>query len=90
MVRKIGTTFGMAIAGMCLVATVAMAQSASPLTGPGQAMTCTQDDGKGTCTAATGVDGKAVVVVGEGLEKGALMTCVDRGNVVNCGKVVAK
>ena len=45
---------------------------------------CTRDDGKGNCTAATGVDGKEFVVHGEGLKSGAYMTCVDRGTMVDC------
>ena len=47
-------------------------------------LTCTRDDGKGNCTAATGKDGKEFVVNGEGLKSGATMTCIDRGTVVDC------
>ena len=47
---------GGAMAVLCLVSTLAMADE----------MTCTAGDGKGNCTAATGPDGKVVVVVGEG------------------------
>ena len=49
-----------------------------------QHMTCTADDGKGNCTAARGVDGKNIVVVGEGMKTGSAMTCIDSGSVVNC------
>jgi hypothetical protein len=47
-------------------------------------MTCTKDNGKGVCVAATGADGKEMVVNGEGLKSGATMNCVDRGTVVDC------
>jgi hypothetical protein len=47
-------------------------------------MTCVRDNGKGDCVAATGADGKEFVVVGEGLKSGASMSCIDRGNVVEC------
>jgi hypothetical protein len=104
MLRTMGKTFGSAMAALCLVATLALAQSqtsASPMSpaedtavrqhqtqkpthGQPQPMTCTKDDGKGTCTAAAGPDGREMVVVGVGMEKGASMTCTDRGNVVDC------
>ena len=47
-------------------------------------MTCAKDDGKGDCIAATGPDGKTVVVVGEGVKTGETMDCVDRGNIIAC------
>jgi hypothetical protein len=66
----------MAMAMMCLVSTLALAQN--------QAMTCTKDDGKRGCIAAVGTDGKVILVVGDNLKTGALMTCGDRGYVVAC------
>ena len=108
MLRHISKTVGSAMVALCLVSTLATAQSQSsappipqaqnPIVylnkaqHPPQAqaqvqpqpMTCTKDDRKGTCTAAAGADDKEIVVVGEGLGKGALMTCVDKGNVVDC------
>jgi hypothetical protein len=45
---------------------------------------CARDDGKGDCVAARGADGKEFVVVGKGLKSGAAMSCVDRGNMVDC------
>jgi hypothetical protein len=100
MLRKISTTVGSAMAALCLVSTLALAQYQTPpppasrsqqpavsdsRTQPQpQHMTCTADDGKGNCTAARGVDGKNVVVVGEGMKTGSAMTCVDTGNAVNC------
>jgi hypothetical protein len=47
-------------------------------------MICIKDNGKGNCVAARGADGREIVVVGEGLKSGAYMTCVDRGNMVDC------
>ena len=104
MLRHMSKTFGSAMATLCLVATLAMAQAprpAQPMPPPdnptmrqrqsqqppeSHAMTliCTRDDGKGDCTAAAGADGKEFVVVGEGLVKGSLMHCLDKGNVVSC------
>jgi len=49
-----------------------------------QNLTCTRDNGKGDCVAAAGADCKEIVVVGEGLERGETMACVDMGNVVQC------
>ena len=72
--RTIGKTLGGALAVLCLVSTLAVANE----------MTCTASDGKGNCTVATGTDGKAIVVVGEGVQVGELMTCVDRGYMINC------
>jgi hypothetical protein len=109
MLRHITTTFGSAMAALCLVSTLAMAQTpmtpqygnTTPQQGHRQEssterqmektseaqrirLTCTKDDGKGNCTAATGTDGKDFVVNGEGLKSGATMSCVDRGTVVDC------
>jgi hypothetical protein len=55
-----------------------------PESRPMMKMTCVKDNGKGNCVAATGADGKEVVVNGEGLKSGAMMNCFDRGNVVDC------
>jgi len=59
---------------LCLVSTMAMAVE----------MTCIASDGKGNCTAATGPDGREVVVVGEGLKPGDKMECVDRATLIDC------
>ena len=40
--------------------------------------------GKGNCTAATGSDGKVIVVVGEGVKVGEQVSCVDTGYMINC------
>jgi hypothetical protein len=105
MLRNMSRTVGSAMAALCLVSTLAMAQAQypaqrmAPQTGhttpqqghrqnPSQGqpmnMTCVRDNGKGDCVAATGADGKEFVVVGEGLKSGASMSCIDRGNVVEC------
>ena len=132
MLRPITTTVGSTLAALCLVSTLAMAQSpystqsqyptqpepyqsqpqypAQPMTPqygnttpqqghrqhPAQSerqypsereamrMICSKDNGKGKCVAARGADGREIVVVGEGLKSGAYMTCVDRGNMVDC------
>jgi hypothetical protein len=109
MLRNITKAVWSAMATLCLVSTLAIAQTPmTPQTGnttpqqghrqgsstesqmektsQGQRMrlTCTRDDGKGNCTAATGADGKEFVVNGEGLKSGATMSCVDRGSVVDC------
>jgi hypothetical protein len=81
MLRTIGKAVGVAMAMMCLVSTLAIAQD--------QAMTCTKDDGKRGCTAAAGTDGKVILVVGDNVKTGALMTCDDRGYIVACRARVA-
>jgi lipid-binding SYLF domain-containing protein len=74
MLRQCGKTVGGVLAVLCLVSTWAVAAE----------MTCTASDGKGNCTAAVGADGKAVVVVGEGVKVGDKMECVDKGNIIDC------
>jgi len=74
MLRQFRKTLGGALALVCLVSTLALADE----------MTCTASDGKGTCTTATGPDGTSLVVVGEGLKVGEKMDCVDRGNMIAC------
>jgi hypothetical protein len=69
---------GMAIAVLGLVATLAGAED----------MTCTKDNGAGTCIAAVDAAGKTVVVVGESLKVGDTMDCTDRGNLIACHAVV--
>jgi hypothetical protein len=109
MLRNMTKTVGSALAALCLVSTLAMAQAQQPQTQPqypSQPMApqtgnttpqqghrqdanpmmliCAKDNGKGDCVAARGPDGKEFVVNGEGLKSGASMSCVDRGNVVEC------
>src|SRR5688572_22663439 len=75
--RILRKTLGSAIAMLCLVSTLAVATE----------MTCTKDDGKGQCIAATDPDGKTLVV-GEGLKAGEQMECEDRGNMIACQPLV--
>jgi hypothetical protein len=90
MLRNIGKTFGSAMAALCLVSSLMVVQTSSQTLPQGQSqnMTCTKDNGKGVCTAARTADGKEVLVVGQGLERGDSMTCIDRGNIVDCKPVV--
>jgi hypothetical protein len=76
--RQFGKTLGGVLALVCLVSTLAIADE----------MTCTASDGKGTCTTATGPEGKSLVVVGEGLKVGEKMDCVDRGTMIACQAVL--
>jgi hypothetical protein len=76
MLRTISKTVGGALALLCLASTLAIAAP--------QTMTCTASDGKGNCTVATGADGKAIVVVGEGVQVGDTIVCQDRGYMINC------
>ena len=79
MLRILGKTLGSAFAVLCLISSLAVATE----------MTCAKDDGKGNCVAATDPDGRAIVVVGEGLKTGEQMDCVDRGNMIACQPLVA-
>jgi hypothetical protein len=79
MVRTVRKTLGGALALLCLASTLAIAD--------GRTMTCLQVDGKGNCTSAAGPDGKEIVVVGDNIDKGALMSCVDKGYMVACEKL---
>jgi hypothetical protein len=76
MLQTISKTVGGALALLGLAATLAIAAP--------QTMTCTASDGKGNCTVATGADGKAIVVVGEGVQVGDTVVCQDRGYMINC------
>jgi hypothetical protein len=82
MLRKVGKTVGGALALLCLASTLTIAQT--------QTMVCTASDGKGNCTVATGADGKAIVVVGEGVQVGDKVSCQDKGYMINCATVVTK
>jgi hypothetical protein len=55
-----------------------------------QTMTCTASDGKGNCTAAVGLDGKAIVIVGDGVQVGEKVNCQDRGYMISCATVATK
>ena len=76
MLRTVRKTVGGALALLCLASTLAIAQT--------QTMTCTASDGKGNCTVATSADGKAIVVVGEGVQVGDTVACQNRRYMINC------
>ena len=79
MLRTVTKTVGGTLALLCLASTLAIAQ--------GQTMTCTASDGKGNCTVATGPDGKAIVVIGDGVQVGDKVICQNRGYMISCETV---
>jgi hypothetical protein len=86
MLRNISKTLAGTVTVLCLVSSLAVAQT-PPQTPPvrqPQKMTCSKVDGKGDCVAATTADGKEIVVVGEGVKEGDAMICVNLGTVVDC------
>jgi hypothetical protein len=82
MLRTVTKTVGGALALLCLASTLVLAQ--------GQTMTCTASDGKGNCTVAAGADGKAIVVVGDGVQVGDKINCQNRGYMISCETVPTK
>jgi len=83
MLRNIGKAFGIAMAMMCLVSTLAMAQP-SP---PGQPMVCTKVDSSGYCIEAKAPDNKVIVIKTEGVKVDEKITCVTTGSSTTCTKV---
>jgi hypothetical protein len=83
MLRTIGKTVSMAIAGMCLVSTLAIAQTSAP----GQTMVCSKVDTHGYCIEAKAQNDKLVTVRVEGLKVSEKMTCVTAGTDTTCTKV---
>ena len=86
MLRQIRKTVRSAMAALCLVSSLTLAQT-PPQTLPQsqpQLLTCSKDDSKGDCVAAKTPDGKEIVVIGKGMQKGAAMACVNTGNRVSC------
>src|SRR5438128_10701185 len=99
MLQTIGKTIGMAIAGMCLVSTLAIAQVPAPVPPPplpgmppasGTPMVCTKVDMRGNCVEAKTPDEKMVTVQGYGIKVGEKMTCVIAGPVTTCTKVTMR
>jgi len=82
MLRTVGKTLGGALALLCLTSALALAQ--------GEAMVCAKDNGMGTCIAGTGLYGKTVVVIGEGVKMGQTMACHDRGYMISCELIETK
>ena len=89
MLHNSAKILGDALILLCLVSTVAGAQIPMLSNRPPRNMTCTKDDGRGNCTMAEGLNGKEVMVIGQGLKKGTRMTCVDTGDIVNCRKILS-
>ncbi len=85
MLRTIGKTFGMTLAGLCLVSGLAMAQT--PPSAPGQTMVCTKVDASGYCIEAKAQDDKMVTVRVEGVKVSEKVTCVTTGTTTTCTKV---
>jgi hypothetical protein len=83
MLRKISETFGMAMAGMCLVSTLAMAQP----TAPGMTMVCTKVDASGYCIEAKSKDDKVMPIRVEGVKVSEEVSCVTSGGTTTCTKV---
>ena len=84
MLRTIGKTVCMALAGMGLVSTLAMAQP----TAPGQTMTCTKIDSSGFCIEAKAKDDKMIVIKTEGVKVGEQLSCVTTSTSTTCTKVI--
>jgi len=76
-------TLGIALSGLCLISTLAVAQM--PATD--MPMVCTKVDAMGNCVEAKGADEKMVIVKGEGIKIGEKMTCVKSGDTTTCTKV---
>jgi len=94
MLRTIGKTSGMALAGMCLISTLAMAQTTPGTTptpggtmGAGREMTCTKVDASGFCIEAKGSDDKMMTIHTEGVKMNERMTCTTSGSDTTCKKV---
>ena len=81
--HTLGKACGGAMAILCMVSTLAMAQ--------GQTMVCTKVNDRGSCIEAKGPDGKIGVVKGEGVKVGETMTCITApGGDLTCTKVSVK
>ena len=93
--RQIGKMFGGAMAMMCLVSTLAIAQTPTPgmpplpgtPPGPAVPMVCTRVDMSGNFVEAKAPDESMVIVQGEGIKVGEKMTCVTTGSTTTCTKV---
>jgi len=75
MIQKLTQTLGLAVAGLCMVSTLAVAGE----------MTCTKADEKG-CTMAKGADGKEMAVMGAGMKMGDKMDCMSKDGKMDCMK----
>jgi len=94
MLRIIGKMFGGAMAMMCLVSTLTIAQPLPPGVppppgtppAPSMPMVCTKMDMSGNCVEAKAPDEKMIVVQGPGIKVGEKMTCVTVGDTTTCTK----
>ena len=83
MLRNISKTFGMAMAGMCLVSTLAIAQPVAP----GERMVCTKVDAEGYCVEAKSKDDTMKPIRAEGVKVSEEVECVTSGATTTCTKV---
>src|SRR5690349_6705783 len=103
MLRTIGKIFGGTMVMLCLVSTLAIAQSQSSswrfvtpsqpqvqAQPQSQATPCTQDDGKGNCTADVAKNGQVIAFTGEDVHTGDSVFCVIADNTMRCTKIVTK
>ena len=78
MIRKLTQTLAGAVAMLCVVSTLALAEG----------MTCSQDDGK-NCTMAKNADGDEVKVMVLGAKVGDKLDCTDKDDgAMACKKAV--
>lgn len=77
---------GIALASLCLVATLATAggQKGTPSQAKGSEMTCTQEDVRGTCTAVTKPDGTTVAVQVANAHIGDKVMCAQTDQGMQC------
>jgi hypothetical protein len=103
MLRTVGKIFGGTMVMLCLVSALAMAQSQSSswrflipsqlqaqAQRQSQAMPCTQDDGKGNCTAGVARSGQVIAFTGEDVHTGDAVFCIIADNTMSCTKIVTK
>jgi hypothetical protein len=78
MIRKLTQTLAGAVAMLCVVSTLALAEG----------MTCAQDDGK-NCTMAKNADGEEIMVMVPGAKGGDKLDCTDKDDgTMTCKKAV--
>jgi hypothetical protein len=98
MLHIIAKTSGRIMVMLCLVSTLAIAQSKSPSQMQAQKeaqarthamahiMTCTKVDVNGTCIEAQGQDGKTIVIEIEGVKVGEALSCAPSCLTIACTK----
>jgi hypothetical protein len=83
MIHDISKMCGMAMAGICLVSTLAIAQPVAP----GERMVCTKIDASGYCVEAKSKDNKMRPIRVEGVKVSEEVECVTSGGDTKCTKV---